>query len=146
MHYQLCYNSIDAVLCRTASRDIATYILQPVDWLTGILDILCKYFCQAHFCVGTAATPFGSTLSVYLDGCSILSIYHCFLLLTRSCSTLGFVAPSTHINLALSLSVAKHCVCVRRVIPAKRWDPDTSASPYHNIVISTPSSIFTTIL
>ena len=44
------------------------------------------------------------------------------------------LAPS-RINLALSLPVAKHCVCIKRVIPAKRWDQGTSASPYHYLSI-----------
>ena len=35
-------------------RGIATYILQPVDWLVRFVREEGE---QAHFCVGTAATP-----------------------------------------------------------------------------------------
>ena len=36
------------------AEEIATYILQPVDWLVRFVREEGE---QAHFCVGTAATP-----------------------------------------------------------------------------------------
>ena len=86
--------------------------------VTGILDILCKYFCQTHFCVGTAASSLNSVLILTLHQSSVWT--QCIIQLLGESLAL---TPGSH-RLRCPLKGLLRTLHVRR-----RWDQGTSASP-----------------